>query len=49
LLLRHEQNLFGTAHCVIESKDGFLASDEERNDHVRIHDDIAQRQHGHCG
>ena len=30
---------------LFERADGFFARDEERNDHVRKDDDVAQRQH----
>ena len=35
----------GTVKVLVEGVDGFLAPDEQRNDHVRVHHDIAQWQH----
>ena len=34
--------------AVIEGDDRFLAADEQRDDHVRIYDDIPQRQDRHA-
>jgi hypothetical protein len=47
LLLCQQQNLLGATHRLVEGKNGFLAADEQRNHHVRIHNHIAQRQHRH--
>ena len=44
VLLRQQQNLFFFVHHLFERAHGFLAADEERNDHVGKHDDVAQRQ-----
>jgi hypothetical protein len=38
---------FFVVHHFFERTHGFLASDEERNDHVREYDDVAQGQHRH--
>ena len=46
VLLRDEQDLLVVAHDRFERADGLLAADEQRDDHVREHDDVAQRQHG---
>jgi len=43
LLLGDQQNALVGLHRPVERDDGFLAPDEQRNDHVRIYDDIAQR------
>src|SRR5262249_19570013 len=45
VLLRGEQNERVGAHHLFERLDRFLASDEQRHDHVREDDDVAQRQH----
>jgi hypothetical protein len=45
ILLRDEQDLLVVAHHRLQRADGFLAADEERDDHVGEDDDIAQRQH----
>ena len=44
LRLSDEQDFLGRSHCPVESDDGFLAADEQGYDHVRIDDDVAQRQ-----
>ena len=44
VLLRDEQDLLVVLHHVFERAHGLLAADEERHDHVREHDDVAQRQ-----
>ena len=49
LLLRDQQDLLARAHRLVERENRFLAADEQRNDHVRIHDHVAQRQHRHRG
>ena len=43
-----QQDLLVSAHHFFERLDRFLAADEERNDHVREHDDVAQWQKGKC-
>ena len=48
LFLRHEQDALVGLHGHVEGHDGLLPADEQRDHHVRIHDDIAQRQHGHA-
>ena len=45
VLLGQKQNLLLVVHHLFERANGFLAADEQRNDHVGKHDDIAQRQH----
>ena len=45
VLLGGEQDLLVGAHHLFERPDRLLAPDEERHDHVREHDDVAQRQH----
>ena len=44
LLLRGEEDLLVAAHRLVERGDRSLAADEELRDHVREHDDVAQRQ-----
>ena len=44
VLLGEQQNLLLVIHHFFERAHGLLAADEERNDHVGKHDDIAQRQ-----
>jgi len=46
VLLRDEQDLLVIDHHVLERADGFLAADEQRHDHTRKHDDVAQRKQG---
>ena len=46
VFLRHKQDLLVVLHHVFERAHGFLAADEKRHDHVRKHDDVAQRQNG---
>ena len=46
ILLRDEQNALLLAHHFLERADRLLAADEERHDHVRKNDDVAQRQNG---
>ncbi len=46
VLLRDQQDLLVLLHHRFQRADGFLASDEQRHDHVRKDDDVAQRQHG---
>ncbi len=48
LLLRHQHDALVGAHGDVERLDGLLAPDEQRNHHVRIDDDVAQRQHRHA-
>ncbi len=45
VLLRGEQDERVGAHHLFERLDRLLAPDEERHDHVREDDDVAQRQH----
>ena len=45
VLLRCEQNEGVGAHHLFERLDRLLAADEQRHDHVREDDDVAQRQH----
>ena len=50
LLLGDQQDALVGAHGRVERLDRLLAPDEQRNHHVRIDDDVAQRQHRHvCG
>ena len=44
VLLRDEQDLLVVLHHRFQRAHGFLAADEQRHDHVREHDDVAQRQ-----
>ena len=44
VLLRDEQDLLVVLHHVLERPHGLLASHEQGHDHVREHDDVAQRQ-----
>ncbi len=46
VLLRREHDQGIVLHHLFERADRLLAADEERNDHVREDDDVAQRQHG---
>ena len=43
--LGDEKNLLVLAHHLFQGLDGLLATDEQRHDHVRKDDDVAQRQH----
>ncbi len=45
VLLRDQQDLLVLLHDRLERADRLLAADEQRDDHVREHDDVAQRQH----
>ena len=45
VLLRRQQNERVRAHHLFERLDRLLAADEQRHDHVREDDDVAQRQH----
>ena len=45
VLLRGQQNERVGAHHLFERLDRLLAPDEQRHDHVREYDDVAQRQH----
>ena len=49
LLLRDQQDALVGLHGQIERDDGFLAPDEQRNHHVRVHHHVAQRQYRHAG
>ena len=42
--LGDQQDLLVAFHRDVERAHGFLAADEQRDDHVRKHDDVAQRQ-----
>ena len=44
-LLRDQQNLLVVRHRGIQRLDRFFPAHEERDDHVRIYDDIAERKH----
>ena len=44
VLLGQKQNLLLVVHHLFERAHGFLAADEQRNDHVGKHHDVAQRQ-----
>ena len=44
VLLRGEEDLLVARHRLFERADRLLAADEERHDHVREDDDVAQRQ-----
>ena len=44
VLLRRQQDLLVGAHHLFERVDRLLAPDEQRHDHVRKDDDVAQRQ-----
>ena len=48
VLLGGEQNERVILHHFLEGANGFLAADEERDNHVRKHHDVAQRQHRVC-
>ena len=39
-----KQDLLFRAHHLFQRLDRLLAADEQRNDHVREHDDVAQRE-----
>ena len=43
--LRHEKNPLILAHHLLQRANGLLAADEQRHDHMREYDDVAQRQH----
>src|SRR5262245_17384490 len=45
VLLGGEQDEGVGPHRLLEREDRLLASDEERHNHVRKYDDVAQRQH----
>ena len=44
VFLRHQQDLLIFLHHRFERADGFFPADEQRHDHVREDDDVAQRQ-----
>ncbi|MCY1415809.1 hypothetical protein D9M71_313040 [compost metagenome] len=46
VLLRQEQDLLVTGHCGLKGLDGLLPSDEQRDDHVRIHHYVTQGEQG---
>src|SRR5690606_24143203 len=43
-LLRHQQYLLATLHRLVECEDRLFATNEKRDDHVRINDNVAQRK-----
>jgi hypothetical protein len=45
LALREQQDLLVHLHGLLERDYRALAADEQRDDHVRVHDHVAQRQH----
>ena len=45
-LLRHQHDLLAGLHGLLERAYGLASADKQRDDHVREHHDIAQRQHG---
>ena len=47
LLLRDQHDPLVGAHGDVERLDGFLAPHEQRDHHVRVDDDVPQRQHRH--
>ena len=47
LLLRHQHDALVGPHGRIERLDRLLAAHEQRDHHVRIDHDVAQRQHGY--
>ncbi len=46
LLLCNQEDFLAGVHGAVQCDDGLLAPDEQRDHHVRIHDNVAQRQHG---
>ena len=46
ILLRDEKNHPIFRECLIDCLGGAIAVHEKRNDHVRKHDQVRQRQHG---
>ena len=50
LLLRRERDVVALAHGLLERLDRLLATDEQRHDEVREHDEVPQRNQGeHVG
>ena len=49
LLLRDEQDLLVAPHGLVEGEDRLVAADEQRDHHVRVDHDVAQRQDRHAG
>ena len=47
LLLRDQQDALVGLHRRFERLNRFLAADEQRDDHVRVNNDVPQRQHRH--
>ncbi len=47
LFLGDQENPLVGLHGEVEGDDGFLAPNEERDHHVRVHHHVAQRQNGH--
>ena len=46
VLLGDEQNLLIVLHHVFKGAHGFIAANEQRHDHVREHDNVAERKNG---
>ena len=46
--LSHQHDALVGAHGGIQRLDGLLPADEQRDDHVRVHHHVAQRQHRHA-
>jgi len=44
--LRDQEDAFVRGHRAFQRRHRFVAADEERHDHVREDDDVAQRQDG---
>jgi len=48
--LRNEKDFLVRIHCLFQGNHGFVATDEQRHDHIGEHHDVAQRQQGqHLG
>ena len=47
-LLRHQHDLLARLHGEFKRADRLFPADEQRNYHVREHDDVPQRQHRQC-
>ena len=47
LLLGHQRNLLAHLHGRVERQNGLLATDKQRDDHMRIDHHVAQRQNRH--
>ena len=48
-LLGDEQDLLAACHCTFQRHDRFLPADEQRDHHVRIDDDVTERQYRDAG